>query len=321
MSKHTIVLTCDDRYVRHSAATIASIVLNSDKQFEFYIIDCGISSDNLLKLKSMELVKENDCDIFIIKAPKNELFENFSMAPWFSPSIFYRVCIPELLNDKETVLYLDSDIIVTGDIYEIFEHNIENYLFGAVYLDDNFIKKEQFYSYKSRIGIPLVNKYFYSGLMLMNLNKMRAAHVFDNVLKFLQNNPNKQLLCPEQDILNIIINRKDILELEPKYNFTPFSPLSKKTLKKCKPICLHFSVYKPWEFPRNIIKYFHFSYIFRCAAIYHFYAQKTPWNNDKYNNASLRKALKAIYKSFTQPIERFFRFEVRDKIKNWLRKK
>lgn len=320
MKNPAIVLTCDDRYARHAAVTIISAISNSDKNFDFYIVDCGISSENIDRLKAIDALN-SESSLSIIKAPKNEIFENFPMAQWFSPSIFYRVCIPDLLKDRDCALYIDSDIVVDGDIGEIFEHNVDHHLFGAVYLDDNFIKGTQFAAYKSKLGIPSTDKYFYSGLMLMNLKSMRAENVFENVLQFLKNNPDAKLLCPEQDILNVIISRSRIFELSPKYNFSPFSPLAKETAKRMKPVCLHFSVYKPWEFPEKIVSIFGFTYVFRYANFYHKYAQKTPWKSIKHSEASVYKAIKAIYKSFMQPIERFFRFEVRNRLKRLISNK
>ncbi|MDR2769429.1 MAG: hypothetical protein LBB19_02635 [Puniceicoccales bacterium] len=49
----TVVLTCDDNYIRHASATIASIIINSQRKFSFYIFDCGISTSNRDRIRSM----------------------------------------------------------------------------------------------------------------------------------------------------------------------------------------------------------------------------------------------------------------------------
>ena len=50
-----IVFSCDDRYVQHAAATIASITAHSERNFRFYILDCGISSEKIEKLQQWDL--------------------------------------------------------------------------------------------------------------------------------------------------------------------------------------------------------------------------------------------------------------------------
>ena len=50
-----VILSCDDKFVRHAACTIASIVKNSDRRYQFYLLDCGISEHNKQKLAAWDL--------------------------------------------------------------------------------------------------------------------------------------------------------------------------------------------------------------------------------------------------------------------------
>ncbi|MDR1254690.1 MAG: glycosyltransferase family 8 protein [Puniceicoccales bacterium] len=311
-----IVLTCDDNYVRHASATIASTVENSQRKFNFYIFDCGISNSNLDRIQSMDILQKGQHALHVVKPPKQRCFEEFPLPAHFSPAIFYRVCIPEILRNQEKVIYLDSDIIVEGDLGDLWDQPLENYWFGAVYLDNNFIKDTQLKKFKANIGLEENKRYFNSGVMLMNLVVMRNERVLYQVLDFLRKNPHIKLSCPEQDILNLIVDRSNIFELAPKYNFTPFSPLAKKTAKLGKPVCIHFSVYKPWNFPQRIVKLLKKTYIFKLFHLYYVYAQLTPWANIPCETARFSKVIKLVCKTFTQPMERFIRFSVRDRIKS-----
>ncbi|MDR2396910.1 MAG: glycosyltransferase family 8 protein [Puniceicoccales bacterium] len=310
----TVVLTCDDDYIRHASATMASIIANSQRKFNFYIFDCGISTPNLDRIQSMDILQKGQHALHVVKPPKQRCFEEFPLPAHFSPAIFYRVCIPEILCDQEKVIYVDSDIIVEGDLGELWDQPLEKHWLGAVYIDDNFIKRAQLRKFKANLGLKESKRYFNSGVMLMNLSVMRNECVLCKVLDFLHKNPNMKLSCPEQDILNLIIDRSNIFELAPKYNFTPFSPLAKKTLKLGKPVCIHFTVYKPWDFPQCVVKLLKKIYAFKLFHLYYVYAQLTPWDNIPCKTARFSKVLKFFYKSFMQPIERFIRFSVRDRI-------
>jgi lipopolysaccharide biosynthesis glycosyltransferase len=264
----------------------------------------------------MDVLQKGQHALHVVKPPKQRCFEEFPLPAHFSPAIFYRVCIPEILHDREKVIYLDSDIIVEGDLGELWDQPLENHWLGAVYLDNNFIKDTQLKKFKAKLGLEYNKRYFYSGLMLMNLVAMRNERVLYKVLDFLHKNPNKKLTCPEQDILNLIVDRSNIFELAPKYNFTPFSPLAKKTAKFGKPVCVHFSVYKPWDLPQFVVKLLKKTYTFKLLYLYYIYAQFTPWANIPCETARFSKVVKLVYKSFMQPMERFIRFSVRDRIKN-----
>ena len=113
-----IVLTCDDRYVRHAAATMVSIVKDSKRFFNFYLLDCGIKSENLEKLQQLDL---NGNNLELIKPNPLEVFEKFPLPSHFSPAIFYRIAIPELFSKLNKAIYMDSDIIVTGDIGPLWD--------------------------------------------------------------------------------------------------------------------------------------------------------------------------------------------------------
>jgi lipopolysaccharide biosynthesis glycosyltransferase len=266
----------------------------------------------------MDILQKGQHALHVVKPPKQRCFEEFPLPVHFSPAIFYRVCIPEILRDQEKVIYVDSDIIVEGDLGELWDPPLENHWLGAVYTDDNFIKRAQLRKFKANLGLEESKRYFYSGVMVMNLAVMRNEHVLYKVLDFLNKNPNIQLSCPEQDILNLIIDRSNIFELEPRYNFTPFSPLAKKTLKLGKPVCIHFTVYKPWDFPQFVVKLLKKTYTFNLFYLYYVYAQLTPWVNVPCETARFSKIVKLVYKSFMQPMERFIRFSVRDRIKNYI---
>ena len=296
-----IVLTCDDRYVRHAAATMVSIVKNSKRFFNFYLLDCGIKSENLEKLQQLDL---NGNNLELIKPNPLEVFEKFPLPSHFSPAIFYRIAIPELFSKLNKAIYMDSDIIVTGDIGPLWDEKLEDKLLGIVYSENQFLPSDALINYKNKIGLKQELRYFYDGMMLMNLEALRKENIFQKVLSYVPSCKHS-LICPEQDILNILLDRNELLELNASYNFTPFSILS-SNLNSINPICLHYSIYKPWCYPNFVVNLLPLK-LFRMMKPYYYYARQTPWNNEINKDARWYLVAKAIWKLTFQPIERFFK--------------
>lgn len=297
-----VVLTCDDRYVRHAAATIVSIVKNSLRKFHFYVFDCGIKPENIERLKTWHLGQNI---IEIVPIQKICIFEEFELPKHFSPSIFYRITIPNILSALKKCIFIDSDVIVTKDISYLWEQNLQNKLLGIVYSEGNFLTKDSLRNYKQKIGLQEDKRYFYDGLMLMNLGKLRAYNLQEKVFDFFLTHRGR-LICPEQDILNILLDRKDLLELPAEWNFTPFSPLSKRHNIRDLPATIHYSIYKPWKFSYRVTAKLPLK-IFRYINQYYNYAALTPWAELRFSEASYKQVVRFIYKSIFQPLERLLK--------------
>ena len=124
-----VILSCDDKFVRHAACTIASIVKNSDRRYQFYLLDCGISEGNKQKLAAWDLGGNT---LTVMPMGKVEAFEQVPLKPWFSPAIFYRLLIPELFPELTKAIYLDSDIVVVGELGDLWDIDLGDKLMGVV---------------------------------------------------------------------------------------------------------------------------------------------------------------------------------------------
>ena len=69
--------------------------------------------------------------IFFSVDDKKQPTENRLRADYFTPTIFFRLFIPSMFPEYSKGIYLDSDIVVLGDISKLYRVDIENYLLGA----------------------------------------------------------------------------------------------------------------------------------------------------------------------------------------------
>ncbi len=84
----------------------------------------------------------------------------------YAISFFHRFLIIHLLDSAiEKILYIDSDILVNGDLRELWNTDISNHILAGVldtfYIDYELDKIREFFGGN-------VNKYFNTGVMLLN---------------------------------------------------------------------------------------------------------------------------------------------------------
>ena len=115
----------------------------------------------------------------------------------------YRLLAPEMLPDYDQMVYLDIDTLVRGDITELFE---AVYLLGGV--EDMGIAD----NYPSKSG----SKYINSGVLTMNLARMRELDFTKNVLSRVKKG---DLKADDQDVINLLYGSKIELKAST-YNYT-----------------------------------------------------------------------------------------------------
>ncbi len=307
-----IVLVCDDKYVRHTATTIISIVKNSQRTFCFYIFDCGICPENIEKLNAWDLGANK---INVVPMSKVEIFEKFKMRQRYSPAIFYRLAVPEILSDLDKAIYMDSDMIALSDLGEVWDIPMQDCTFGAVSEEYNSKNKALFKARKITLGMAPESVYFNSGFLLFDIKALKDFHLAQRVIEFLGNSTcNKRITLPDQDALNVIIDRTKFLALPLKFNCHVNGSWQKVGVEK--PCVLHL-FNKVWKCPPFFVKHF-LNKVHPYCYEYFRYARMTPWCNQVTQDVSWWEAIRCLWKLYLNPVERFIKYDIPDKIKNWI---
>ncbi|MGI8504904.1 MAG: glycosyltransferase family 8 protein [Hassallia sp.] len=214
-----IVLVCaaDNNYAMPLAVTVRSALTNikSNRKIALFIIDGGISQTN--KRKIIKSLNSEQIDISWVQ-PDNTLFEELLLTRHLTVSSYYRIFIPELLPKKfDKAIYLDTDMVVTGDLEELWKIDVgDNYVLAVQ--DDNqlYISNSDALKTYEKLGIPLDYKYFNSGLLVMNLEKWRSENIGKKIIECMK----REHLSNDQDGLNAVLAGK-WQELHPKWNQMP----------------------------------------------------------------------------------------------------
>lgn len=214
-AKH-IALICDDNYCLPTGVCIRSIINNNSTNTEYLIHVCSfsLSNENISWLESIstEYVQVK-VDLF-----KKELFEDrlicISQRSHVTPTALIKFELANYFSSLDSILYLDSDIVVKGDLLELFETDISKSYLAASY---------EFWKHVERISYSLSHKvrdlsYFNSGVMYLNLSFMREDSVPDKLWDYKLNKAKTTLMDQESFIA---VCGQQMKQLSICWNFNP----------------------------------------------------------------------------------------------------
>ena len=240
-----IFLSSDNNYAPFVATTMASILSNTNSFIEFYVLDGGITSKNVEKIQSLKN-KFNNFSIEFIKIDYEEYLKNFKEIGHWNKSVYARFLIPDLKTQINKAIYLDVDIIATGDIANLYNEDLEEYALGAVC--EQWAEYGINITHKERLQISEPHNYFNSGVLILDCNKWRKNNVLDSLSQIAYDDADK-IQMPDQDILNKYFDNNYKI-LPKKYNYlTPYFYIETNHNY----IIRHLVGYvRPWQLNQNI---------------------------------------------------------------------
>ena len=314
-----IALVIDNQYSQHAGVLITSIIQNAsdDDKFVFYIVNNGLAAENQRRLT--RLLPKNQGDIYFKKIPQGKLQKTPQSC--YPEIVYYRIMLPSVLPDLKKVLYLDSDIVVLKTLRDIWDVDLGDHSIAAIDCITEVLPNKWIVEKKAKLELPKSYKYFNSGVLLMNLDKMRSDDAENNVVDWIENNGDK-IEFPDQDALNSIFFN-DRLSLPFTYNaqvpiFASENRERIKGMDLADPAIIHYITdEKPWMFT-SIVPY---------KAKYYEYLKKTPWKNFRPPDKTLKGMFELAKKKGHQcahqiketkkSIEKMVKRNIKKRIKKW----
>ena len=310
--KISLCFITDEYYAMPTCVTISSILKNKNENtiYDIYILCRNVSETK--KKKFMEL----NTDKTIINNIDMNGLEDFSDYEIegipANQTAIYKFFIPDILNGLNRVLYLDGDIIVKKDLEELYNLDIGNNNYIAAVKDTNGL------DYKSLRESNY--RYFNSGVMLMNLQKMREDNLSEKLLNYRKNGYNRLM---DQDTFNFILKDSTLL-LDFKYN-TQINALASEiqryknynlmNIKKYwnisdevenvnnlieKSVILHYTKAKPWKFYDGYGNDIWFEHYIKSP-----YGEESLHRDSYYLKRIINSSTYKIGKIFTYPFKKF----------------
>ncbi|MCL2520885.1 MAG: glycosyltransferase family 8 protein [Spirochaetaceae bacterium] len=211
-----IALSLNSAFVKQATVTMFSALQNAAEgaQYQFCLLtynltkkDIKFINDKLSSLTALAgievifLTQENYDSIpkLVNKRPKENMF---------------RVLIPQLLPNVPKLIYLDCDILVLGDLSELFDINLEEKAYAAFNEKDLFhftrppanIGAKKLYNFFYQLGFNLheENNYVNSGVLVINNHYWQQHNYTQRALSFLHEFNGKGLVNSDQDALNYL---------------------------------------------------------------------------------------------------------------------
>lgn len=208
--RHVVYLT-DENYAMPTCVSIISLMHNnvSNEEYKVHILINGVSNESLEKMRQLgnEYI---DCEIINVCNEEYRTLADTCLSKGIhvSETALFKFDVANILSDIDEVLYLDSDIIINKDLSELFTTDISEYYLAAVDdMGDEFTERGES-TLAKRIGI-VDRKYFNSGVMYLNLKKMRQDNLAEKLLRYRMEALNYFM---DQDALNAVMgeNRREL---------------------------------------------------------------------------------------------------------------
>lgn len=191
-----VAACCDENYVAYAnVMMLSSIAATASKRIHFHLIDCGISSQGIERLKGSV---EGKGAILSVYQPNDALFEGLPTHRYGS-AVYQRIILPEYIPaDIQRILYIDSDTLVRADLGQLWNTDLQGNPVAAV---ENLSPKAC-----RDIGIPRT-EYFNSGVLLLDLGMWRTEGIHWQVTEYARQHAH-QLQFVDQCSLNAILHRR-----------------------------------------------------------------------------------------------------------------
>ena len=237
-----IFFSTDDNYIPYLDVAIASLIANASEEYKYRIIVLNTG----LNPKNIELVKQNerdgfDIDFIDISRELEGIKNSFKDVYHFSVAAYYRLFIASLFPEYDKILYLDCDLVVLGDVSELYRTELGENIIGAC--PEAFVQNTPEFRLYAELALGLdPDRYINTGVLLINLDAFRKYEIEKKFVELITEY-DFDLLDPDQAYLNYLCCGK-ILILPNGWNKEPM-PIRCEGKKNI----VHFALYKkPWQY-------------------------------------------------------------------------
>lgn len=255
MQNINILVTLDENYLPYLNTMLFSLLhSNSEHTFTVYLLHSSIPEQALGRTKEI-LGTAGE----LISVPAKEIgLENAPTTSRYPQEIYYRIFAAKYLPEHvDRVLYLDPDIIINGSITALYNIPLDDYYFAAASHIGPVLHKVN----ELRLNMDGDSPYINSGVMLMNLKRLREEQNFAEVFDFIERRKNL-LVLPDQDIISSLYGTKIFALDSFRYNMTE----------------ILYKQHAPFEKSLNL------DWIRNNSVVIHYCGRNKPWKNNYFGD-------------------------------------
>ena len=275
LTEPILLCAADENYVKPLAVTLYSAASNlrPGNFLQVILLDGGISPQSWMGLR--ETLANLPIAVSIIRPDLNEVIDLMT-SHHITHTAYLRLLAGRLLPESvDRVIYLDSDVLVQDDLSKLWEMDLgENYCLAVPDIACPFVDfREAGMNFKKaspylatiapirnwkQLGLDPSAEYFNSGVMVMNIRRMREEQIEFQLLNCLRDH-RKFVWCWDQYALNVAF-AGHWKPLECRWNqgahlfefpHPGCSPIDAREFAEAKddPAIIHFTTeWKPWDY-------------------------------------------------------------------------
>jgi lipopolysaccharide biosynthesis glycosyltransferase len=209
--KIDIVSGCDADFAQHLAVMLLSLAdTNPQHSFSVFVLWNGSSSE---KDKLREVLAGTPFEFSLIEV-SNAGLSDLAVTGDITTMTYARLLMGNLLPlEIDRILYLDGDILVRGDVCELWTTHLQGRTIGAV------VDLPR-YPFNQTLGLRADALYFNAGVLLIDLRRWRERKIGERALTFAREHRDR-LRWSDQCALNLVL-QDDWTVLDRSWNFQSF---------------------------------------------------------------------------------------------------
>lgn len=267
----SICFATDNNYAPHLKVALFSLLTNRNRSFfyDILVLHSQLSTENQDSLLSLI---SNDAGVSIRFVDITEETEaiKYDVGSYFTAATLYRLLLfSDTFADYDRILYLDCDVIVEGDISELFFEDMQGKALAAVpevsFRQLSYSKKAVFLDFNKPFNIDnyrtgalqmkYPENYVNAGVLLLDLQRCRESYSFDEVVDLLLKH---HYFYNDQDVINILLG-EELKPLDVEWNYLTaiesfcmmrpeiYGPMFEDAKRKSPKLIHYVSKNKPWN--------------------------------------------------------------------------
>lgn len=254
-----VFFAIDDNYAPFFTVALTSLLDNAshDYFYKIYVLTTSLRREYAERLRFIVDDMSADyasIDFVSVREEMEKSSGNFHLRHYYSRETYCRIFIPRVFPQYDKVIYLDSDIVVTGDISELYNTDLGDKLVAAAN-EEVMVDYDVFGNYVEKaLGVDR-HDYFSAGVLLINAKVYREEKIEEKFINLMNNF--KFRVTQDEDYLNVLCKDR-VVKLNIGWNKSAYKTegFDEKELK-----LIHYKInWKPWHYDNILYEDYFWKY-------------------------------------------------------------
>jgi lipopolysaccharide biosynthesis glycosyltransferase len=237
-----ILIAINEKYIEPAKTMLYSLACQQTEHLVVYLLQSSIREEMLEDFRKFMRDKCHG-EVKVVQIDR-KLFANVPKQERLSEETYYRLVAFELLPESvERILWLDGDIIVKGNITELYNQDFEG-RYAVVCAEDTM-------KHHARLGLSREHRYFNAGVVLYDMNALRRDFTVQDIFACIEKHRDHLDLL-DQDVLNVLFDSKvkyvdDTVYNNEAFGFNILSKAKMEEIRDTARIIHYKGSLKPWN--------------------------------------------------------------------------